>query len=114
MSKFKKAFGANLKTLRKLNNRTQEELSEMIDVHPQQVSKIETGNYFPSSTTLEKICYALNVSPAELFNFSIDKTTDKKLGGTGTELLNKNLDELLNQIQSLEEYVKTLKKQTKY
>jgi len=72
MSNFKKAFGNNLKLLRKSKDITQEKLAEIADIHPQQVSKIETGGYFPSCKTIEKICYKLNVAPKDLFDFDIE------------------------------------------
>ena len=76
MSNFKKSFGNNLKLLRKSEDITQEKLAELADIHPQQVSKIETGGYFPSCKTLEKICYKLNISPKDLFNFDLDAEKD--------------------------------------
>lgn len=83
MSDFKKKFGANLKALRKSKNITQEKLAELIDVHYRQMSKIETGDNFPSSKTLEKLCYALKVSPSTLFDF--DFVYDGEIVLTGTD-----------------------------
>lgn len=83
MSNFKRKFGANLKALRKSKNITQEKLAEMIDVHYRQMSKIETGDNFPSSKTLEKLCYALKISPTTLFNF--DFVYDGEIVLTGTD-----------------------------
>lgn len=73
MINFKQAFGKNLKQIRKSKNITQETLAEMIGIHPRQVSKIETGEHFPNSTTLENICMSLSVSPRELFNFDLQE-----------------------------------------
>ena len=83
MSDFKKKFGANLKGLRKSRNITQEKLSELVDIHHRQMSKIETGDHFPSCKTLEKLCFALKVVPTRLFNF--DFTYDDELFMTGTD-----------------------------
>lgn len=83
MTDFKKKFGANLKALRKSRNITQEKLAELIDIHYRQMSKIETGDNFPSSKTIEKLCYALKVSPAKLFDF--DFIYDGELTLTGTD-----------------------------
>jgi len=96
MSEFKKSFGANLKSLRKERGITQERLSEMIDVHPQQVSKIETGTYFPSAGTIEKICSALNITPGALFDF--DRVKDE-------EFLNK-LNEIISETEELTKKLK--------
>lgn len=78
---FKEAFGKNLKQIRKSKNITQEALAEMIGIHPRQVSKIETGEHFPNSTTLENICISLSISPRELFNFNLQEIVAET--GTG-------------------------------
>lgn len=83
MSNFKKKFGENLKALRKLKHITQEKLAELIDVHSRQISKIETGENFPSAKTIEKICYTLKISPSQLFDFYFDY--DKEILLTGTD-----------------------------
>lgn len=83
MSDFKKKFGINLKVIRKSRNITQEKLAELIDLHYRQMSKIETGENFPSSKTIEKICYALKVSPSKLFDF--DFVYDGEIVLTGTD-----------------------------
>ena len=69
MFDLKKEFGKRLKVIRKSRNLTQEKLAELIDIYPRQLSKIETGEHFPSSKTLEKICYNLDVLPKDLFDF---------------------------------------------
>lgn len=69
MINFRKAFGLNLKKIRKSKNITQEELSELVDIHPRQISKIETGDHFPSCKTLERLCCVLDIHPSELFDF---------------------------------------------
>ena len=53
---------------------TQEKLAEYVDIHPRQMSKIETGEHFPSCKTLEKICVALDVTPSFLFDFIFDNS----------------------------------------
>jgi transcriptional regulator with XRE-family HTH domain len=51
---------------------TQERLSEMVDVNPRHISKLETGGNFPSAKILFRLCVALRVQPWELFGFEID------------------------------------------
>ena len=80
MPTFKQAFGFNLKLLRKNKNITQEKLSELIELHPRQLSKIETGSHFPSCKTIEKLCQALDISPKVLFDFYYD--TELYMTGT--------------------------------
>ena len=82
MISFKEAFGKNLKDVRKSKGITQESLAEMVGIHPRQVSKIETGEHFPNSTTLENICIALSISLKELFNFELKEFTQET--GTGS------------------------------
>lgn len=84
MANFKSGVGSNIKLLRKLKNITQEELSEIIGIHSRQLSKIETGEHFPSCKTLEKLCIALDISPKDLFDFEF--LIDENEGAlTGTD-----------------------------
>ena len=69
MTNFKAGVGYNIKLIRKSRNITQEDLAAIIGIHARQLSKIETGEHFPSCKTFEKICIALDVNPQELFNF---------------------------------------------
>jgi len=69
MTNFKQGLGNNLKLIRKSKEITQEDLAGIIGIHSRQLSKIETGEHFPSCKTLEKICIALDVTPKELFDF---------------------------------------------
>ena len=85
MSDFKKKFGANLKKIRKLRNITQEKLSELIDIHHRQMSKIETGENFPSSKTIEKLCFALKISPVTLFDFEFAYENEILMTGTDND-----------------------------
>lgn len=71
-------FGQNLKFLRKERKLTQEQLSEMINLDIRQYSRIETGNGFPSLSTLEKLCKTLDINPAILFDSSADKEVFKR------------------------------------
>lgn len=57
----KNSFGQKLKQIRKSKNLTQEALAELAGINEKHVSKIETGVYFPTYTTLNKILTALNL-----------------------------------------------------
>ena len=84
MANFKLGVGNNIKLLRKARNITQEELAETIGSHSRQLSKIETGEHFPSCKTLEKLCVALDVTPKVLFDFEF--LLDENEGAlTGTD-----------------------------
>lgn len=73
----KKAFGEKLKRLRNQKKLTQEQLAEIIEISPKNLSKIEVGTSFVSSETLEKILLALNVTAEELFANDYIKTQEE-------------------------------------
>ncbi|MBQ8459629.1 helix-turn-helix transcriptional regulator [bacterium] len=58
----KNSFGYKLKQIRKSKNLTQEQLAELAGMNEKHISKIETGVYFPTYTTLTKILNALNLN----------------------------------------------------
>lgn len=58
----KSDFGYKLKLIRKSKKLTQFELAELAGVHEKHISKIETGVYFPTYSTLNKILTALNIN----------------------------------------------------
>lgn len=102
MSDFKKRFGENLKALRKSRGMTQEKLAELIDIHYRQMSKIETGDNFPSSKTIEKLCCGLNVSPATLFDFDFRYEGELLMTGTDNTPFYKAIQK--NNVITLEDY----------
>lgn len=57
----KNSFGQKLKQIRKAKNLTQETLAELAGINEKHISKIETGVYFPTYNTLNKILNALNL-----------------------------------------------------
>ena len=63
----KKVFGEKVKRIRKKRNLTQEQLAELIDISPRNLSKIEVGACFVKAETLEKLLKALDISTEELF-----------------------------------------------
>ena len=75
----KKSFGEKVKRLRKKRNLTQEQLAEMIDISPRNLSKIEVGECFVKAETLERLLTALNVSTEELFANNHIKTNSELL-----------------------------------
>lgn len=62
MTNNKNCFGQKLKQIRKAKNLTQAQLAELAGANEKHISKIETGVYFPTYTTLSKILKALNLS----------------------------------------------------
>jgi len=69
MDDLKTKFGQRLKEIRKSKNLTQEKLAEITDMDIPNLSNIERGKKFVSSTTLEKLAQALNVKEKDLFDF---------------------------------------------
>ena len=65
----KQKLGLRIKELRRQRKLSQEKLSEMIDISQNSLSKIEIGDNFISSETLEKLLQSLDVSILELFDF---------------------------------------------
>lgn len=63
----KKSLGQKIKRIRRLRNFTQEQLAEMIEISPRNLSKIEVGTTFVKADTLEKLLLALNITSEELF-----------------------------------------------
>lgn len=61
------AFGRLLKELRRQRGLSQKELAEVIGVHYLQISKYETGSYFPTVGKVIEIARALQVRIAQLF-----------------------------------------------
>ena len=60
-------FGRRLKELRKRRGLSQKELAASIRVHQFQISKYETGSYFPTVGKLIEIARFLQVGIADLF-----------------------------------------------
>lgn len=67
--KLKKLLGEQIKRLRKARGLTQEQLAEIIEIAPRNLSRIEVGECFVTAETLEKIISALNVTAEELFAY---------------------------------------------
>ena len=69
MKSNKELLGARIRELRKGLKMSQEQLSELVDVDPRYISRIELGKCFPSLETLENIARALQVAMRELFDY---------------------------------------------
>ena len=95
MDIIKKQFGKQLKSLRKSKKYTQESLSESIGINLRQLARIEAGESFVSSETLYKICKTLQVSPKNLFDFTInqDNSENKNL------IINEKVENLFKELE---------------
>lgn len=63
----KTLLGNKIKYLRKQKNISQEYLSELLDMNPRQIVRIENGESFPTAENLEKIANAFEIPVQELF-----------------------------------------------
>src|SRR5690606_28671906 len=66
---FLKAFGENLKNLRKKKGFTQEQLANDLDIEISQISRIERGVINTSIGNVNAIAKVLKIDCKELFNF---------------------------------------------
>jgi transcriptional regulator with XRE-family HTH domain len=73
----KSQFGRRVRSLRKQRDLTQEGLAEAAAMSPEYVSKIERGMASPSFDSIAHLARALDVSPREMFNFSMLSHRDK-------------------------------------
>lgn len=75
----KKLLGQKVKRLRKLRGYTQENFADMINITPRNLNRIEAGENFVTSETLDKILKALDVSADILFSYEHLKDEDEIL-----------------------------------
>ena len=99
--KYQELINTSIKNLRKSNNLTQEEFAEKIDISLQGLSNIERNRYQPTADTIDKICKAFKITPAELL-----------LGQNDNEIIN-NITLLLtncpkNKLKKIYEDIKIL------
>lgn len=69
---YQKAFGENLKRLRKSKKISREKLAEDAGIEPKQVYRIEVGENSPTLATIVAVAGALGVHPKKLFEFEFD------------------------------------------
>ena len=85
--KYQELINKNIKELRQANNLTQEEFAEKIGISIQGLSNIERNRYQPAAETVDKICKAFKITPAELLKHKhascrvSEKQTEKDLRG---------------------------------
>ncbi|MBQ8460600.1 helix-turn-helix transcriptional regulator [bacterium] len=75
----KNLLGKKVKRLRKLRGFTQEKFADMIDITPRNLNRIESGENFVTSETLDKILKTLNVSADILFSYDHLRTEEEIL-----------------------------------
>ena len=101
---FKKAFGEKIKRLRRNRGLTQEQLAELIEIDPRNLSRIEVGTSFVKAETLEKLLNALDVTTEELFANDHIKSS-KELA----KEINKYIDKIKDNPSKLEKIHKIIR-----
>ena len=100
----KKTLGLKIKELRKKAKFSQEKFSEMVDMNPRQIVRIENGESFPTAENLERIALALRITPQELFYneaFIPDETLKLEITKSLNTLNNKELRMIYTLIKNL-------------
>lgn len=88
MESVKTLLGQRIKEIRKSKDLTQPALAELVNVDSKYISRIETGNSYPSLDTLESIASALNVEVKDLFNSSHLQEKDELIKNITQKLIN--------------------------
>jgi transcriptional regulator with XRE-family HTH domain len=91
----KELLGARIKELRKKRGFTQQKLSEIIEIDPKHLSRIEVGKSYPSLETLDKISKVLKMELRDFFEFSHQGTSRKEIDKTITTLLKEASPDIL-------------------
>ena len=71
-----RAFGHQLRKLRKAKGLTQEQLANEADLEISQISRIERGVISTSISQVFQIAFALKIHPKTLFDFTWPTETD--------------------------------------
>lgn len=74
----KTKLGKRIQYLRNLNKYSQDKFSEKVGINRNSLSKIETGETYPKSETLERIKQVLNIDYSDLFVFNENKNDQLK------------------------------------
>lgn len=73
---YQKLINSNIKELRLKHHLTQEEFAEKIGISLQGVSNIERNRYQPTAETVDRICSAFEITPAQLLIAPVKSTED--------------------------------------
>ena len=102
----RKIFGTNVKHYRKKIGLSQEQLAEQLDISPNHMSVIETGNKFVTYKLLEKLVAIFDVMPSALFytagTANCDDTMQNKINAITKEGLDSAFAEISKKIAELE------------
>ena len=74
--KYQELLAKNIKELRLKHNLTQEVFAEKIGLTTNGVSNIERNRYQPTAETIDRICKAFKITPAELLLVPADSNKE--------------------------------------
>ena len=83
-----------MRHFRKLNDFTQEELSERLDITPAHLSRIENGKSFVTAELLDSLCLIFNISPATFFYTTQEFSGDDSLFAKIDTIIDEELKQL--------------------
>ena len=95
--KYQELLAKNIKELRLKHNLTQEVFAEKIGLTTNGVSNIERNRYQPTAETIDRICRAFKITPAELLLVPTDSNKEiienivTLLGQYGFEIVSETL-----------------------
>ena len=104
MTNIRDVLAANLKQFRQARGWSQAFLAEKTETSTNYIGMLENSVKFPSSEMVQRLAYALEIDPTDLFSKEIDPiSTMKKYQKAALEDIQVLLDRLINQkIQQLE------------
>lgn len=73
---YQELITSNIKEFRYKNGLTQEQFAEKIGITVNGVSNIERNRYQPTAETIDKICKAFNITPAQLLTMNSEANED--------------------------------------
>ena len=108
----KEMLGKRIKELRKASGLTQEKLSELINLEPNHISKIEAGIHFPQPEKLESLARVFDVQIKDLFDYEHklpEQILKSKIANWIDDAQTSEIEYIYKTIQNLKEYKKTIK-----
>ena len=106
-------LGKRIKELRKASGFTQEKLSELINLEPNHISKIEAGIHFPQPEKLESLARVFDMQIRDLFDYEHklpEQILKSKITNWLEDAQNPEIEYIYKTIQNLKEFKKSVKK----
>jgi len=105
MTNIRDVLADNLKKFRQARNWSQAYLAEKTETSTNYIGMLENSVKFPSSEMVQKLAYALEIDPTDLFSKEVDPiSTMKRYQKVALEDIHVLLGRLINEkIQQLEE-----------